>query len=102
MRRRPASSTLFPYTTLFRSGDRQKAMEFFGQALSIGREIADRSGEATTLNSISILHTAELQTHHALVYCQQLVKLMRETGVHSREAMELNSVAKIYGALGDK
>jgi len=33
-------------------GERQRALEYFGQSLPIAREVGDRDGEATTLGNI--------------------------------------------------
>src|SRR6266851_8209333 len=68
MIRRPPRSTLFPYTTLFRSVRRTKArdklrarLDFRPRALELGGE--NRSEE----------HTSELQSHHDLV-CSLLLE----------------------------
>src|SRR3712207_8384920 len=37
MIRRPPRSTLFPYTTLFRSGDRKRAIDFIDKAIAKAR-----------------------------------------------------------------
>src|SRR5438132_9009458 len=69
MRRRPPRSTLFPYTTLFRSGaDHQRLREHRpGPAVhrrAVGHERLARSEE----------HTSELQSHSDLVCRLLLVK----------------------------
>ena len=38
-------------------GDRQRALEYYGQALPIRREVGDRAGEAVTLNNIGALYS---------------------------------------------
>src|SRR6266540_4506212 len=62
MIRRPPRSTLFPYTTLFRSGD-------FSNDFTGVRRAAQRVGKL----SRSEEHTSELQSHHDLV-CRLLLE----------------------------
>src|SRR6202051_5287332 len=64
MIRRPPRSTLFPYTTLFRSDlSRAKAMVRCAESSTSLREVAPRSEE----------HTSELQSHEHLV-CRLLLE----------------------------
>src|SRR5437773_11398844 len=74
MIRRPPRSTLFPYTTLFRSVRRRRR----GAARGPGparKDRADRavvaSGDARSFRSEE--HTSELQSHHDLV-CRLLLE----------------------------
>src|SRR5574343_1539145 len=66
MIRRPPRSTLFPYTTLFRSGVPVKPG--FERCLSISQRPFLRSEE----------HTSELQSHHDLV-CRLLLEKKKKT-----------------------
>src|SRR5256885_12695786 len=56
MIRRPPRSTLFPYTTLFRSYERlgryEEAIACLQDSLSIFRELGDRHGEAEALRDL--------------------------------------------------
>src|SRR5438034_8824687 len=83
MRRRPPRSTLFPYTTLFRSplaiADRQ------GGGRPVARHVERRQqglrrdcGPLLTLRSEE--HTSELQSHSDLVCRLLLEKKKRPTG----------------------
>src|SRR5260221_8581404 len=77
MIRRPPRSTLFPYTTLFRSGQRlvllgvgglqllrrQRLAQQFAPCVAPGVQVVDRSEE----------HTSELQSHSDLV-CRLLLE----------------------------
>src|SRR5438105_15843818 len=63
MIRRPPRSTLFPYTTLFRSGDVEKA----------GKERGDRRFAAARGPGRSEEHTSELQSRVDLV-CRLLLE----------------------------
>src|SRR5437773_6394586 len=68
MIRRPPRSTLFPYTTLFRShshGTRGRALHFLSAAHR-QRLLLPRPGEIGK-------HTSELQSHHDLV-CRLLLE----------------------------
>src|SRR3989442_8299691 len=54
MIRRPPRSTLFPYTTLFRSldsGDRAAAMFYAERLQELGKYLKDRDRKSTRLNS---------------------------------------------------
>src|SRR5260370_15009133 len=69
MIRRPPRSTLFPYTTLFRS-----PLVLAAGALVVLRRPEDpRAEEAVTLGSRSEEHTSELQSHLNLV-CRLLLE----------------------------
>jgi tetratricopeptide (TPR) repeat protein len=39
-------------------GEKQKALEFYNQALPLFRAVGDREGEATTLNNISRVYNS--------------------------------------------
>src|SRR5260221_8935752 len=76
MIRRPPRSTLFPYTTLFRSGHNEPAAEALRKAL----ELDPRNGEAAYLLGQALQsagrseeHTSELQSHSDLV-CRLLLE----------------------------
>src|SRR2546430_5435669 len=68
MIRRPPRSTLFPYTTLFRSGE-HKAVDFFGQALDHPEIVLVARSEE---------HTSELQSQSNLV-CRLLLEKKKES-----------------------
>src|SRR5437773_3794019 len=68
MIRRPPRSTLFPYTTLFRSGEPRGAA---GRARPAGR--GGRLRRRRSPGPRSEEHTSELQSHHDLV-CRLLLE----------------------------
>src|SRR5205085_8962434 len=76
MMRRPPRSTLFPYTTLFRSGDRSEG----------GRHVLDVPGGALVALGVvagrSEEHTSELQSQSNLV-CRLLLE-KKNTSCSSR------------------
>ena len=47
-------------------GEKQKALEFYNQALPIRRSVGDRSGEATTLNNLAFSHVKQNNLLEAL------------------------------------
>src|SRR5437667_4106488 len=69
MIRRPPRSTLFPYTTLFRS----KASSTLSVWRSRRWAYSNHSGGRTSLAKRSEEHTSELQSHHDLV-CRLLLE----------------------------
>src|SRR5260370_28460826 len=68
MIRRPPRSTLFPYTTLFRS-----AVRIIISRVSNGPLLLLRESEACMMRSRSEEHTSELQSHLNLV-CRLLLE----------------------------
>src|SRR5256885_11970183 len=96
MIRRPPRSTLFPYTTLFRSERDEQVVEHGGlPRLAVGRELGrggDRGGGLRPLRRLgrspprSEEHTSELQSPCNLV-CRLLLekkKQIRAIAKHSR------------------
>src|SRR3712207_8910915 len=87
MIRRPPRSTLFPYTTLFRSAGDRAADRHFGHAFQTTGRAGDRfsrralhhpkSGAVGTIDR-SEEHTSELQSRQYLV-CRLLLEKKKET-----------------------
>src|SRR5437667_4310073 len=76
MIRRPPRSTLFPYTTLFRSKD-QHTPE--AQCISrLKRECSSRKSEE---------HTSELQSHHDLV-CRLLLEKKKKKNKNKKQTIK--------------
>src|SRR5437667_7897478 len=78
MIRRPPRSTLFPYTTLFRSYNVYASYLGFDETrqcayVQLSRIIIDVDHAAPSLKSRSEEHTSELQSHHDLV-CRLLLE----------------------------
>src|SRR4051812_49786761 len=71
MIRRPPRSTLFPYTTLFRSSP--KPTKFLRQGTKIIRTCKQQKWSIFFLSSRSEEHTSELQSHVNLV-CRLLLE----------------------------
>src|SRR2546422_7680322 len=70
MIRRPPRSTLFPYTTLFRS--------LLGFVVSLARSLADRADDKQKARARSEEHTSELQSRLHLV-CRLLLEKKKKT-----------------------
>src|SRR5260370_21399320 len=70
MIRRPPRSTLFPYTTLFRPGRRERLR-------SLHLQPHPRTGRHATAGRRSEEHTSELQSHLNLV-CRLLLEKKKE------------------------
>src|SRR3712207_8777890 len=83
MIRRPPRSTLFPYTTLFRSTDVVKALALGARAVMVGRPVlwglatGGAAGVQATLDTRSEEHTSELQSRQYLV-CRLLLEKKKQ------------------------
>src|SRR5436309_11855905 len=100
MGRRPPSSTLFPYTTLFRSvGDEYQVVArlrlSFGRALRRQLEMRDRVDAHGDAGLRSEEHTSELQSRENLVCRLLLEKKNRDigAGVVPSDGVRLNRAA---------
>src|SRR2546430_10820005 len=91
MIRRPPRSTLFPYTTLFRSRDIQKRQGLtyllITHNLSVVRQMADRVAACSTIRprymTRSEEHTSELQSQSNLV-CRLLLEKKKKQITYDR------------------
>ena len=83
-------------------GDRQRALDYYQQALPIRREVGDRAGEATTLNNIGHVYDGLGDRQRALDYYQQALPIRREVGDRAGEATTLNNIGHVYDGLGDR
>src|SRR5260370_23211762 len=84
MIRRPPRSTLFPYTTLFRSDDYITLLNRYfdvtvGAVMGAGGEVLKFIGDADELRSEE--HTSELQSHLNLVCRLLLEKKKNHTAI---------------------
>src|SRR5947209_14676770 len=95
MMRRPPSSTLFPYTTLFRFTGRERILRELNQAHrlaagnNVGRNQADRSEE----------HTSELQSRQYLVCRLLLEKKEKPPGGPDHSGYSFRAIAQDQIAL---
>src|SRR2546430_3483114 len=90
MIRRPPRSTLFPYTTLFRSGFAGLLIEGVDNAVA-GEWIAARTAQVARREALadaprrSEEHTSELQSQSNLVCRLLLEKKKKQSNVHLRQ-----------------
>jgi tetratricopeptide (TPR) repeat protein len=82
-------------------GERQRALEYYGQALPITREVGDRAGEAATLNNIGEVYRGLGERQRALEYYGQALPITREVGDRAGEAVTRYNVALIHRAQGE-
>ena len=83
-------------------GEKQKALEFFNQALPLRRAVGDRGGEATTLNNIGLVYDSLGEKQKALEYYNQALPLTRAVGDRGGQAGTLNNIGAVYNSLGEK
>jgi tetratricopeptide (TPR) repeat protein len=83
-------------------GEKQKALEYYTQALAIFRAVGDRAGEATTLNNIGGVYSDLGEKQKALEYYTQALAIARAVGDRAGEATTLNNIGGVYSALGEK
>jgi CHAT domain-containing protein/Tfp pilus assembly protein PilF len=83
-------------------GEKQKALEYYTQALAIFRAVGDRATEATTLNNIGGVYSDLGEKQKALEYHTQALAIIRAVGDRGSEATLLNNIGGVYDALGEK
>src|SRR2546430_6057344 len=97
MIRRPPRSTLFPYTTLFRSHDPNKRnLIYFEHHTMLGLyECLEgwQKGHHKRLLSRSEEHTSELQSQSNLV-CRLLLEKKKKTNSHNINTIKINAYKK--------
>src|SRR5690242_21370612 len=88
MLRRPPRSTLFPYTTLFRSQGRDDQHAPGARVAGPGRPEDGEEEEAAEQRSEE--HTSELQSHVNLV-CRLLLEKKKKTNTNTTDSHALSS-----------
>jgi tetratricopeptide (TPR) repeat protein len=82
-------------------GERQRALEYYGQALPIAREVGDRAGEAATLNNIGLAYRGLGEPQRALEYYREALPITRAVGDRAGEAVTRYNMAMIHRAQGE-
>jgi tetratricopeptide (TPR) repeat protein len=82
------------------TGQPQKALELYGQALPILREVGDRAVEAATLNNMGAVYLGTGQPQKALELYGQALPISQEVGDRAVEAATLNHMASVYRDTG--
>src|SRR3989475_3629744 len=95
MIRRPPRSTLFPYTTLFRSRQRNRqappsAGRYCAQPIDLKQPAGPKSSESSTSSTRSEEHTSELQSQSNLV-CRLLLEKKKRPTPHTATRVAHNS-----------
>src|SRR5258708_5668298 len=83
-------------------GEKQKALEYYGQALPIWRAVGDRIGETYTLNNIGLIYSDLGEKQKALEYYGQALPISRAVGNRGGEAETLDNTGVVYTDLGEK
>jgi CHAT domain-containing protein/Tfp pilus assembly protein PilF len=82
-------------------GEKQKALEYYNESLSLRRVLEDRRGEAQTLNNIGRVHEDLGEIEKAIEFLNLALSVYQEIGNQSGEATVLNNIGSIYDTLGD-
>jgi len=67
-------------------GEPQRALEYFGLALPIRREVGDRAGEAVTRYNVAMIHRAQGDLGRAVAKLEQVVELDRQVSHPDRQS----------------
>ena len=81
-------------------GQRDKALEYYQQALPIREEVGDRAGLAVTLNNIGAVYRNLGQRDKALEYYQQALPIYQEVGDRAGESVTRYNMAYVYRVQG--
>lgn len=82
-------------------GDKQKAMEYYNQALAIERELGNRADEASTLFNIGSSYGDIGEKQKALESYNQALKIEREVQDREGEAATLSNMGLVYDDMGE-
>ncbi len=85
-----------------KTGDNQKALQYFQLALPLARKLGDRRGEGLTLYNIGLLYSALGQKQDALEPYGQALLIARQLGDRVAEGVTLNNLGLLNEALGNK
>src|SRR2546428_3733448 len=94
MIRRPPRSTLFPYTTLFRSSEGSGAVGGAGVVADAAAAVVARAlkvGQSAGIGARSEEHTSELQSRSDLV-CRLLLEKKKKTQIAKRMLLRRRGV----------
>jgi tetratricopeptide (TPR) repeat protein len=80
-------------------GEKAKALDYYEQALSLRRAMADHRGESETLTNIGGVYYALGEQTKALIYYEQALPLRRAVGDPVGEAYTLHNIGWVYAAI---
>lgn len=80
-----------------------QAIAKYGEALEIWKDIADRAGEADTLNVIGLIHDLLKRDRiKGRQHYEQALEIWRSLGNRRSEAEALSNIARAYESLGER
>jgi tetratricopeptide (TPR) repeat protein len=82
------------------TGQTEKALEYYQQALSINRALEDRKGESAMLNNIAGVFSSTGQPKKALKLYRQALQISDEVDDQPGKAMTYSNMANVYNAIG--
>ncbi|MBE8968642.1 CHAT domain-containing protein [Nostocales cyanobacterium LEGE 12452] len=82
-------------------GEKQKALSYYNQCLSLYRQVGDKKAEAISLNNIGSVYYFLGENQKAISYYNQSLLLHRLIKNKSGIATTLNNVGKVYLELGE-
>jgi tetratricopeptide (TPR) repeat protein len=77
-----------------------QAIDYYQQALTIDREIADRQGEGIDLGNLGGCYANLGQIEQAIEYREQALAIAREIGDRNSEGRHLGSLGLAYASIG--
>ncbi len=80
----------------------REALTHLEQALSILKEVGDRSRQGNALSNLGSVYDSLGNTEQALSYYQQALEISREVGDRKGEGIRLNNLGSVYEDLGNK
>ncbi len=83
-------------------GDKEKALGFYTQSLTLWRTLEDPASEAKTLNNIAAIYFDLGEKRKALEFLAQSLPLSRTVDNPSGAATILNNIGTLYSELGEK
>jgi tetratricopeptide (TPR) repeat protein len=84
----------------FSLGEKQRALDYYQQALQIWRTLKDPKGEGKTLNNIALTIYSQGERSQALDYYQQALRLRSAAGDRGGEIETLNNIGRLHRELG--
>jgi CHAT domain-containing protein len=83
-------------------GKKQKALEYYNQALPVARAANDKEQEARSLNNIGLAYSDLGKKEQALEYYNQALTLSRAASVRTQEVLALMYIGAYYGNFDQK
>src|SRR5262249_51656218 len=82
-------------------GEWQKALDYYGQAVTVGPTDDDRPGKAVTFNGIGLVYDELGERQKALDYYNQALVLWHALADPGSEAVTLHNIGLVYLSLGE-